>query len=151
MSDSVENPAAQCRSSKFVHSACYACVLHALLAAPHMTAELRHAANCNAYACKLSLMLQSLVLRKLSLHTLQFCPSTKAHAAASRHLGVVPAPKGLAIKTSTASHIHCRHMISEKSSVSRSLDKTEFTQTLNLQALRVQAKQCQRLMKTFAG
>lgn len=33
----------------------------------------------------------------------------------------------------------------------RPFDKSDFSQTLKLKALKVQAKQCQGLMKTFAG
>ena len=33
----------------------------------------------------------------------------------------------------------------------RPFDKSEFSQTLTLKALKVQAKQCQGLMKSFAG
>ena len=48
-------------------------------------------------------------------------------------------------------HIRIMSEAQAASTPGRPFDKSEFSQTLTLKALKVQAKQCQGLMKSFAG
>ena len=68
--------------------------------------------------------------------------------------GHEPLQPGYRTRKTVKLHSVAPHSMSEvrkQSNNDRQFDKSEFSKTLKLKALKVQAKQCQSLMKFFAG
>lgn len=96
-------------------------------------------------------MLCRLISNSRPLQAQRLRPSVIICAFPRRHVGVSTARSALTVSSVRQLKAGQMSDASAKNNGKQVFDRSKLSQTLNLQALKVQAKQCQILMKTFTG